>query len=97
MQAPYQPERLETQKNLDVSHMESLVPTQFGQDAIEIPGARRLLASLDSVNAPWAIVTSGTRSLVNGWLDVMKLAHPKHVVTAEDVKQGKPGKKEKKF
>ncbi|KAL9632306.1 MAG: hypothetical protein Q9164_005400 [Protoblastenia rupestris] len=73
-----------------VSHMEGLVPTRFGQDAVEIPGARNLLASLDAIDAPWAIVTSGTRPLVNGWLDVMKLAHPKRMVSAEDVKQGKP-------
>jgi len=37
-----------------------------------------------------AIVTSGSLPLVTGWLDVMKLAHPKHLVTAEDVKDGKP-------
>lgn len=35
-------------------------------------------------------VTSGTRPLVTGWLDVMKLAHPKNIVTAEDVPNGKP-------
>ena len=27
---------------------------------------------------------------MTGWLDVMKLAHPKHMVFAEDVKTGKP-------
>jgi glycerol-1-phosphatase len=35
-------------------------------------------------------VTSGTRPLVTGWLDVMKLAHPRNLVTAEDVEKGKP-------
>jgi glycerol 3-phosphatase-1 len=40
--------------------------------------------------APWAIVTSGTRPLLTGWLDVMKLAKPQFLVVAEDVKQGKP-------
>jgi glycerol 3-phosphatase-1 len=35
-------------------------------------------------------VTSGTKPLVTGWLDVMKLAHPEFLVSAEDVKQGKP-------
>ena len=72
--------------------MEGRVPREFGQDAVEIPGARELLAALDDADAPWAIVTSGTRPLINGWLDTMKLAHPKRMVTAEDVKQGKPGK-----
>ena len=69
--------------------MEGLIPREFGQDAVEIPGARRLLSSLDLCEAPWAVVTSGTRALVNGWLEVMKLAHPKHMVVA-DVDQGKP-------
>lgn len=35
-------------------------------------------------------VTSGTRPLVTGWLDVMRLSHPKHLVVAEDVSAGKP-------
>jgi len=34
--------------------------------------------------------TSGTRPLVTGWLDVMKLTHPKTLVVAEDVWRGKP-------
>lgn len=70
--------------------MEGLIPREFGQDAVEILGARRLLSSLDLCEAPWAVVTSGTRALVNGWLEVMKLSHPKHMVVAEDVDQGKP-------
>lgn len=35
-------------------------------------------------------MTSGTRPLVTGWLDVMKLAHPRFLVSAEEVKEGKP-------
>lgn len=75
---------------LDVSHMEGRCPREFGQNASEIPGARELLASLDEADVPWAIVTSGTIPLVTGWLEVMKLAKPKRMVTAEDVKEGKP-------
>ena len=75
---------------LDVSHMEGRCPREFGVDASEVPGARDLLASLDAANVPWAIVTSGTIPLVTGWLDVMNLAKPKRMVTAEDVQQGKP-------
>lgn len=70
--------------------MEGRIPKEFGQDAVEIPGARKLLASLDHSDAPWAVVTSGTRPLVNGWLKVLKLAEPKRMVTAEDVDNGKP-------
>lgn len=70
--------------------MEGLIPKEYGSDAKEIPGSRILLDQLEAARAPWAIVTSGTRPLVSGWLDVMKLAHPKNLVVAEDVLQGKP-------
>ena len=73
-----------------VSEAEGRIPREFGQDAIEIPGARKLLASLDSAKAPWAVVTSGTGALINGWVGVMKLTPPEYLVTAEDVKHGKP-------
>ncbi|PGH01655.1 glycerol 3-phosphatase 1 [Blastomyces parvus] len=39
---------------------------------------------------PWAIVTSGTTGLVTGWLKVLGLPKPEHMVVAEDVEQGKP-------
>ncbi|MCJ1252452.1 hypothetical protein MMC24_000258 [Lignoscripta atroalba] len=74
----------------DISHVEGLIPKQFGADAVEVPGARAILASLEEAMVPWAIVTSGTRPLMTGWLDVMKLAHPRTFVVAEDVKSGKP-------
>ncbi|KAG9186488.1 glycerol-1-phosphatase [Alternaria panax] len=73
-----------------VNHVEGLIPKEFGQDAVEIPGSRALLERLEEHLVPWSIVTSGTRPLVQGWLDVMKLAHPKNLVTAEDVLNGKP-------
>lgn len=46
--------------------------------------------NLEQRSIPWCIVTSGTRPLVTGWLDAMKLAHPKNLVSAEDVEIGKP-------
>ncbi|KAF2198685.1 HAD-like protein [Delitschia confertaspora ATCC 74209] len=73
-----------------ISHNEGLVPKEFGQDAVEIPGSRDILTQLNRHGVPWAIVTSGTRPLVTGWLDVMQMAHPENLVTAEMVKQGKP-------
>ncbi|KAK2754259.1 hypothetical protein FQN54_007138 [Arachnomyces sp. PD_36] len=73
-----------------VSKIEGLIPREYGRDAVEIPGARALLDSLEGASAPWAVVTSGTRALVDGWLEVMKLAHPKNLVVAEDVPIGKP-------
>jgi glycerol-1-phosphatase len=70
--------------------MEGLIPVEFGTDAVEIPGSRVLLAAMDAKNAPWAVVTSGTRALLDGWINVLKLAHPKTLVVAEDVENGKP-------
>ncbi|PPJ53332.1 hypothetical protein CBER1_00920 [Cercospora berteroae] len=77
-----------------ICHVEGLIPKIFGNDAEngakEIPGSRLLLDELEAVGAPWAIVTSGTRPLVQGWLDVMGLAKPRFMVTAEEVGKGKP-------
>ncbi|TVY87083.1 Glycerol-1-phosphate phosphohydrolase [Lachnellula willkommii] len=73
-----------------IKHMEGLLPKLHGDDAVEIPGARALLDALGKVNAPWAIVTSGTTPLVTGWLGVLKLPLPEHLVVAEDVENGKP-------
>ena len=74
----------------DVLEMEGRIPREFGNEAEEIPGARKLLDSLNDRDVPWAVVTSGTKPLVNGWLEVLKLAHPKVMVTAESVDNGKP-------
>lgn len=70
--------------------MEGLLPKHYGDDAVEIPGARSLLDSLTAGNHPWAIVTSGTSPLVTGWLNVLKLPMAEHLVVAEDVQNGKP-------
>ncbi|KAI0160922.1 HAD-like protein [Hypoxylon sp. FL1284] len=73
-----------------VRHMEGLLPKLHGADATEIPGARALLDDLIAAGAQWTIVTSGTEPLVGGWLEVMKLPRPEHLVTAESVADGKP-------
>lgn len=39
----------------DVKKVEGRIPYDFGKDAVEVPGARALLASLDKVGAPWMI------------------------------------------
>ncbi|KAK4507492.1 hypothetical protein PRZ48_001227 [Zasmidium cellare] len=69
---------------------EGNIPKLYGSSVVEIPGSRDILSQLSSAGVPWAIVTSGTRPLVQGWLDVMGLAQPKNMVTAEEVKKGKP-------
>jgi glycerol-1-phosphatase len=75
-----------------VCELEAAVPRRFGGDAVEISGARVLIDTLNAQapHAKWAIVTSGTRGLVAAWLEVLGLAQPKCIVTAEDVQQGKP-------
>ncbi|KJZ80594.1 hypothetical protein HIM_00444 [Hirsutella minnesotensis 3608] len=73
-----------------VQRVEEQIPLLYGDDAVEIPGARSLLDALIARSSPWAIVTSGTEPLVTGWLDVMALAKPEHLVTAESVQDGKP-------
>ncbi|PYI00076.1 putative 2-deoxyglucose-6-phosphate phosphatase [Aspergillus ellipticus CBS 707.79] len=73
-----------------VSAMEAQVPLLCSTPAVEIPGARKLLESLDQYQAPYAIVTSGTKALLDGWLKVLQLPRPQEVTVAEDVKNGKP-------
>ncbi|KAK2611162.1 hypothetical protein N8I77_004533 [Diaporthe amygdali] len=70
--------------------MEGLLPKYHGEDASEIPGARALLKEIGDRHIPWAIVTSGTVPLVHGWLQVLGLPNPEHLVTAESVQNGKP-------
>ena len=70
--------------------MEGRLPVEYSDDCVEIPGARSLLDGLIAISAPWAIVTSGTDPLVNGWLRVLSLATPEHLVSAESVEIGKP-------
>ena len=39
-----------------MSHVEGLIPKEFGADAVEVLGARALLADLERAKTPWAIV-----------------------------------------
>ncbi|KAA8652064.1 HAD family hydrolase [Aspergillus tanneri] len=73
-----------------VSYIEGQLPKEYGSDAVEIPGARCLLSALDDARARWGVVTSGTRALLDGWMEVLNLTHPKVLVVAEDVELGKP-------
>ena len=76
--------------HIDVNYVEGRIPRQYGSDAVEIPGSRDLLTALENAGARWGVVTSGTRALIDGWLGVLKLAHPKVLVVAQDVELGKP-------
>lgn len=55
-----------------------------------LPGAISLLNRLNELNIPWAIVTSGTVPIASARQKVAGLAEPKHWVTFEKVKRGKP-------
>ncbi|KAI6381655.1 hypothetical protein MCOR25_001125 [Pyricularia grisea] len=73
------------------SEMEGRLPKLYSKEAEEIPGARSLLQSIIATKtSPWAIVTSGTKPLVDGWLEVLNLPRPAHMITAESVQNGKP-------
>lgn len=74
----------------DVKSIEGQIPEIYGHDATEIPGARSILDAIGHDSYPWTIVTSGTRPLVTRWLSVLSLPEPAHIVTAEDVVNGKP-------
>lgn len=53
-----------------------------------LPGAAECLAALDPDR--WAVVTSGTRALARARLAAAGIPQPRVVVTADDVRHGKP-------
>ncbi|KAK0309067.1 DL-glycerol-3-phosphatase [Friedmanniomyces endolithicus] len=75
-----------------VCEAEARIPQEWGGDTVEVPGARELLEKLGESGrvVPWAIVTSGTRGLVEGWLGVMGMVRPRVLVCAEEVGEGNP-------
>jgi mannitol-1-/sugar-/sorbitol-6-phosphatase len=57
-------------------------------DVVALPGARRLLQ--DIPQSRWAVVTSATRPLAEVRLRAAGLPTPQHLVTASDLRRGKP-------
>ena len=57
---------------------------------VALPGALRLLATLDELAIPWAIVTSGSVPVATARRKAAGLPEPEEVVTAERVQNGKP-------
>lgn len=55
-----------------------------------LPGATALLERLNTLNIPWAIVTSGSGPVAYARHQAGGLPQPEVFITAEDVKQGKP-------
>lgn len=58
-------------------------------DVTATPGARELLADLDRLGLPWAVVTSADPTLARVRLAAARI-RPRLLVTAEDVRAGKP-------
>ena len=58
-------------------------------DVTAAPGARELLGDLDRLGLPWAVVTSADLTLAQVRL-AAALIRPRLLVTAEDVRAGKP-------
>lgn len=55
-----------------------------------IPGAKILLATLNELQIPWAIVTSGSIPVAHARHKAAGLPMPKVFITAENIKHGKP-------
>ncbi|MBV9623614.1 MAG: HAD family hydrolase [Acidobacteria bacterium] len=58
------------------------------EGVVALAGARELLASLPM--ARWAVVTSCSRRLAEVRLETAGFSLPRHLVTCDDVRQGKP-------
>lgn len=57
---------------------------------VALPGALQLLATLDELAIPWAIVTSGSVPVATARRQAAGLPEPEEFVTAERVQNGKP-------
>ncbi|MRS17897.1 sugar phosphatase [Enterobacteriaceae bacterium RIT692] len=55
-----------------------------------IPGALALLSTLNELQIPWAIVTSGSIPVAHARHKAANLPMPKVFITAENIKHGKP-------
>jgi sugar-phosphatase len=55
-----------------------------------LPGAVALLNQLNTLQIPWAIVTSGTLPVASARIKATGLPAPKVLITPEQVKKGKP-------
>ncbi|MCG8708132.1 sugar phosphatase [Brenneria sp. 4F2] len=60
------------------------------QGVVAMPGAKALLARLDELGIPWAIVTSGSIPIASARHKAGQLPAPKVFITAEQVARGKP-------
>ncbi|ORX37349.1 glycerol-1-phosphatase [Kockovaella imperatae] len=88
------PEELEK----EVNHFESMIVTRSkelkdeGKRGLEIlPGVKEMLETLNDSHKPiWAICTSATSAYAGDAIPSTGLPKPPHLITAEDVHEGKP-------
>jgi sugar-phosphatase len=66
------------------------VEAQDTDGVTALPGAAALLARLDQLDIPWAIVTSGSIPVATARRRAGGLPEPEVFITAEQVKHGKP-------
>jgi len=66
------------------------VEAQDTDGVTALPGAAALLAQLNALDIPWAIVTSGSIPVATARRNAGGLPQPEVFITAEQVKHGKP-------
>lgn len=66
------------------------VEAQDTEGVTALPGAAALLALLNQLDIPWAIVTSGSIPVATARRNAGGLPQPEVFITAEQVKKGKP-------
>jgi len=66
------------------------VEAQDTEGVTALPGAAALLALLNQLDIPWAIVTSGSIPVATARRNAGGLPQPEGFITAEQVKKGKP-------
>ncbi|MFT6984338.1 MAG: sugar-phosphatase [Psychromonas sp.] len=64
--------------------------SEHTQGVHALPGAVKLLNQLNTLQIPWAIVTSGTLPVASARIKATGLPTPKVLITPEQVKKGKP-------
>ncbi|GAA3903310.1 sugar phosphatase [Gibbsiella dentisursi] len=77
----------------DIQHEHAVLEQVEAQDTDGVhalPGAAALLARLNTLDIPWAIVTSGSVPVATSRLAASGLPRPAVFITAEQVQRGKP-------
>ena len=85
----FMPGRSEEDIQAEFRFLEQIEATDI-DGIVALPGALNLLNTLNEAGIPWAIVTSGSIPVAHARHRAAGLPMPKVLVTAEQVKKGKP-------